>query len=72
MSLRLSRAGIETAKYVIKHFSPSGSHIILVFRAKRPKPRGNTPTGTHLYEDLCQMGCEKNRDFRPTFALSRK
>jgi len=51
----------ETAKHVVKHSSPAGSHAILVFPAKH---YGNIQTGTPLTGPRMQGGMKK-LVFRP-------
>jgi len=54
------RYSVETAKHILKLFSQSRRHTILVFRTKRC---GNIPTGTPNGGVKCSG--KKNRDFRP-------
>jgi len=61
---------VETNKHTLNFFSPSGSHIMLVFRTKR---HGNILTRTPLTggEGLNAGGVRRNHDFDQYLASSR-
>jgi len=54
---------VKTNKHIIKTFSPSGSHAILVFF--RAKQHSNIPTGTPLTGASNAGGVGRNRDSEP-------
>jgi len=58
---------VETNKHSIKIFSPSGSHAILVFHAKR---HINIPTETPLTGASNAGGVGRNRDSEPISGLT--
>jgi len=63
------RYSIETAKHILKLFSPSSSYIILSSHTKR---HGNTSTGTHLTGASNASGYEKIAIFDQYLALFPK
>ena len=72
VSVRLSVTFVSCAKTnkdIFEIFSPSGSHAILVFRAKRDGPN---PTGTPLTGASNARGYENMTIFDKYFALSEK
>jgi len=58
---------VKTNKHSIKNFSLSGSHAILVFRAKR---HSSIPTGTVLLLASNAGVVGRNRDFEPISGLT--
>jgi len=63
LSVCLSRSWVVS---ILEIFSPSGSHTILVFRAKRD---GDIPTGTPLTGASNASGVRRNRDSKPICLL---
>jgi len=64
LSVRLSLYSVETINHILKLFTPSGSHTMLVFLC-HTKRYGNIPTGTFLTGALNAGRVGKNRDSRP-------
>ena len=60
---------VKTNKDIFEIFSPSGSHTILVFRAKRD---GDIPTGTPLTGAPNARGYEKFTIFDQYLAITQK
>ena len=64
---------VKTNKHIIKIFSPSGSHAIIVFPAKR---HGNIPTGPPPLMKLIgasnASGVGRNRDSEPISGLTAR
>ena len=58
---------VKTNKHIIKKFSLSGSHAILVFRAKR---HNNIPTGIPLTGASNASVVDRNRDSKPISGLT--
>jgi len=58
---------VKTNKHIIKKFSQSGSHAILVFHAQR---LSNIPTGTPLLGASNAGGVGRNRDSKPISSLT--
>ena len=61
----------KTNKHIIKMFSPSGSHAILVFTCQTSKRHSNIPTGTPLTGASNSGGVGRNRDFEPISGQTR-